>query len=84
MIIKLIGEFNKRDKRGTVFLGTVETHEGLRRLGKKLHEGLRVVIWDGGLEAEGVLQKQGDVWRARILWETATHAGTPEPEAEER
>ena len=79
-MIKLVGDFNKRDRVGTVYLGTTETHEGLRSLGPNLREGLRVIVWDGGYEAEGILEADGNTWRARIFWNTAKHAGTPEPD----
>ena len=79
-MIKLVGDFNRLTKSNTVYLGTVDTHEGLRNLGPKLREGLRVVVWDGGYEAEGILEREGEGWRARILLDTGRHAGTPEPD----
>lgn len=78
-VIRMNGDFNNLITRDHVLLNTLGSLRDLERLGRKLRSGLRVVINDGSYEAEGVLEFDGEYWRARILWETGRDT---EPEDE--
>jgi len=63
-------DFMNADPRGRVRLNAVGTVEDLGRLGLRLAEGLRVVVHDEELEADGVVTYSADerVWVAVIDW----------------
>jgi hypothetical protein len=69
-VVRIWGDFNNLIARDLVLLNTLGSLRDLERLGRKLRSGLRVVIYDGSYEAEGILELVGKHWRARILWET--------------
>lgn len=63
-------DFMNADPQGRVRLNTVGTIEDVSRLGLKLADGLRVVVHDDELEADGevVYSDIEHIWVARIDW----------------
>lgn len=66
----IYADFMNADPRGRVRLNAVGTVESLGRLGVRLAEGLRIVIHDDELEADGVVSYSADehLWVASIDW----------------
>ncbi|HJZ57714.1 MAG TPA: hypothetical protein VKE74_22335 [Gemmataceae bacterium] len=64
-------DFMNADPQGRVRLNGVGTVEDLGRLGLRLADGLRIVVHDGELEADGVVVYSTDehLWVAVIDWD---------------
>lgn len=69
-MIQIWGDFNNQDENDLVRLDSVGSLADIKKFGTKLHNGLRVRISDGDLEADGILEFTDGIWRAKILWET--------------
>ena len=74
-LIRVYGDLANPDPRGRVVLHHAED-EITRKA--ELQDGLRVLVWDSELEAEGILEYSEGHWRARIDWETAIERETGE------
>jgi len=68
-MIRLYGDLGNLDKKGRAVL--VEAEYDARREGVELTPGLRVLVWDGEMEAEGILEYDEGRWCAQIEWNTA-------------
>ncbi len=68
----LYADFMNADRLGRVRLNCVGTIEDLRRLGLGLVDGMRVVVHDDELEADGEVINSSDenLWVAKIDWNT--------------
>ena len=75
-MIRIWGDFNRRDELGRVVLHSADDMKSEQ---VNLEPGLRVIIWMEDIEAEGVLEKDKGVWRARIVWETLKDRETGRP-----
>ena len=69
MKARIFGGFNGIDGEGVIRLTSVGSSEDLARY-PSLKVGDRVVIYDYDREAEAVLERRGDIWIARVDWET--------------
>ncbi|MBN9118320.1 MAG: hypothetical protein J0I06_04020 [Planctomycetes bacterium] len=69
-IPSLLVDFNNADPQGRVRLNCVGTIEDLARFGVRLVDGLRIIVSDGELEADGEVMYSTDehVWVAKIDW----------------
>lgn len=63
-------DFMNADSQGRVRMNCVGTTEDLEKLGLRLEDGLRVIVHDDELEADGEVQFSADekLWVARIDW----------------
>ena len=66
----LYADFMNADPQGRVRLNCVGTIEDLGRLGLPLQDGLRIVVHDDELEANGEVMFSNDekIWVAQIDW----------------
>ena len=62
--MRIWGDFNDVDAEGRVVLSWPDD---VKTEAIQLKEGMRVVIWDQDLEAEGVLEFEEGKWRARLV-----------------
>ena len=67
----IYADFNNADSRGCLRLNCVGTIQDLSRQGIRLHEGLKIVVHDEELEADGEAHFSAEekVWVATINWE---------------
>jgi len=72
-------DFNNADALGRVRLNTVGTVEDLGRLGLRLADGLRVILHDDDLEADGEVVFSADekIWVAKIDWRALRRISRP-------
>jgi len=63
-MIRIYGDFNQVDEKGRIVLGYPDDTKSER---VQLKEGMHVTVWDGSLEAEGVLEFEDEEWRARLV-----------------
>ena len=70
-MLRIWGDFNHLDLEYRVRLDTRGSLADIRRLRSEINEGMHIIIDDGDLQAEGVLEFAGGIWRARILWKNA-------------
>ncbi len=64
IVIRIYGDFNQVDEKGRIVLNYPDDTKSER---VELKEGMRVVVWDGCLEAEAVLEFEEEEWRARLV-----------------
>ena len=66
----LYADFNNADPGGRVRLNVVGTIRDLARLGLTLRDGLKVLVHDEELEADGEVRYSADehIWVAEIDW----------------
>jgi len=63
-MLRIWGDSNQVDAKLRIIL----THaDDVKSENVELKEGMHVVIWDGDDEAEGVLEFEDEMWRARIV-----------------
>lgn len=69
-IPSIFADFQNADPQGRVRLSCVGTVEDLARLGVRLESGLRVILHDEELEADGEVMYSLDehIWVAKIDW----------------
>jgi hypothetical protein len=69
-IPSIFADFQNADPQGRVRLSCVGTLEDLARLGVRLESGLRVIVHDDDLEADGEVVFSADekIWVAKIDW----------------
>ncbi len=74
-IPSIYADFNNADALGRLRLNTVGTVEDLGRLGLRLENGLRVIVRDDELEADGEVVRSADegIWVAKIDWKAVRH-----------
>ena len=74
-------DFMNADPRGRLRLNTVGTVEDLGRLGVRLTEGLRIVVHDDEVEADGVVSfsPEEHLWVAAIDWNAVRHVNGTGP-----
>lgn len=63
-MIRIYGDFNQVDAQGRVILLEADETKSEQ---VELRNGLRVIVWDQELEAEGVLEFEDKTWRARLV-----------------
>ena len=63
-VIRIYGDFNQVDAKGRVVLSYADDTKSER---VELREGLRVIVWDEELEAEGILEFEDGEWRAQLV-----------------
>ncbi len=66
----IYADFNNADEQGRVRLNTDGTLAELKRRSMSLSAGLRLMISDGEIETEGVVEFSDDeqIWVLRIDW----------------
>ena len=66
----IFADFMNADTHGRVRLNCIGTIEDLSRLGVRLVDGLRIVVTDQELEADGEVMFSSDehIWVAKIDW----------------
>ena len=74
-MIRVYGDLGNLDPKGRAVLYANEVFGAER---ESLRAGVRVLVWDGEMEAEGTLEYDEDHWRARIDWTTAIDKETGE------
>lgn len=74
-MIRIYGDLANLDPRGRAVLRHADD---VKTKGTELREGLRVLVWDDAMEAEGTLEYYEGHWRARIDWSTAIDRETGE------
>ncbi len=74
-MLRMYGDLGNLDPRGRSVLYADDLGKTER---DGLKEGLRVLVWDGEMEAEGTLEYDEGHWRARIDWKTAIDKETGE------
>jgi len=74
-MMRIYGDLGNLDASGRAVLYAHELKKAER---DELREGLRVLVWDGEMEAEGTLEYAEGHWRARIDWKTAIDKETGE------
>lgn len=63
-MIRIWGDSNQVDDKLRIIL----THaDDVKSEKVELREGMHVIIWDGDDEAEGILEFEDELWRARIV-----------------
>lgn len=73
-MIRIYGDFNQVDAEGRIVLNYPDDTKSER---VELKQGMRVVIWDGSLEAEAILEFEDEDWRARPVPGTWRHRNRP-------
>lgn len=75
----IFADFMNADSEGRVRLSCVGTIEDLGRLGVRLEPGLRVIIHDEELEADGEVEYSTTEhnWVAKIDWNAIRHISRP-------
>ena len=61
---RIHGDFKTFDEKGRMVLPRAHWSKTKR---DDLEEGLHVIVWDASLEAEGVLEFENEMWRARLI-----------------
>jgi hypothetical protein len=71
--LRLYADFNYMLEKNVVGLNTTGTEDDLKHQGIKLANGLKVVLTDGEVEADGVVEysKSKRIWVAHIDWDKA-------------
>ncbi len=66
----ITADFNNADRSGRLRLNLIGSTRDFARLGVRLEEGLRIVVRDDDLEADGELTFSTDehIWVAKIDW----------------
>lgn len=79
-IKKIYADFNNRDSEGYLRLNCVGTESDLLHQSIDLHDGMRLIAYDGDISAEIVVRSPGGerVWRGEILFETLMDESDPE------
>jgi len=74
-------DFQNADTRGRVRLNTVGSIESLAESGVRLVDGLRIVLHDDELEADGTVgfSTEEHLWVATIDWDAIRHTGPVAP-----
>ena len=67
----IFADFNNADPRGRVRLNTIGTIEDLSRQGIQLREGMKIILHDDDLEADGEVHfsTEEKTWIAMINWQ---------------
>ena len=67
----IFADFNNADPRGGVRLNTIGTIEDLSRQGIQLREGMKLILHDDDLEADGEahFSTKENTWIAMINWQ---------------
>jgi hypothetical protein len=67
---KITADFNNADEVGRVRLNVNGAVRDIKRLGIRLEDGLRVILHDDDLEADGEVffSKEENIWVAKIDW----------------
>lgn len=75
----IFADFLNADPQGRVRLTCVGTVKDLARLGVRLVDGLRIVVTDEELEADGEVVYSTDehIWVAKIDWNAIRHLPSP-------
>ena len=68
-MIRMYGDLANPDLDGTVHLHHAEDDVSDA---SELQDGLKIVVWDDVLEAEGTLEHYEGGWRTRMDWQTLT------------
>lgn len=66
----ITADFNNSDELGRVRLSVNGAVRDIKRLGIRLEDGLRVILHDDDLEADGEVffSKEENIWVAKIDW----------------
>ncbi len=66
-MLRIYGDFNQVDEEGRIGLGGSPESWSGSRIDDQLREGLRLILDDGDLEAESVLEYEDGEWYARLI-----------------
>ncbi len=79
-MIRIFGDFNSMDRDWIIQLTSVGSLKDLSKNENDLREGARVLVYDYDREGEGILERKGGIWIARIDIKTfREYTGPPPP-----
>ena len=75
----ITADFNNADESGRLRLNLNGPMRDIARLGLHLENGLRVILQDDDLEADGEVVFSADegIWVAKIDWDAIRHVSRP-------